>query len=232
MSEALKQQREQQGVIVPASKAALATNGSSPAAAYLATRGVGMTGIFFKFAKDGVFRKPSDDEEIKEGTTFRVIYDQIQTGWIKFVGKGNPPERRMGAVFEGHNPPKREELGEMDQSEWDIDPMTGKPADPWQFQILVPMQRVEGGELFVFQTGSITGRRACDNLISACIRMQASEPGFYPVIKLRISGFQHKNERIGWVKTPAFERIGKSPKSDATVTQTSPADDMSDEVPF
>jgi hypothetical protein len=232
MSETLKQQREQQGVIVPASKTALATNGGSPAAAYLATHGVGMTGIFFKFAKDGVFRKPNDDEEIKEGTAFRVIYDQIQTGWIKFMGKGNPPERRMGAVFDGHNPPKREELGEMDQSEWDIDPMTGKPADPWQFQILVPMQRVEDGELFVFQTGSITGRRACDNLISACNRMQASEPDHYPVIKLRISGFQHRNERIGWVKTPAFERIGKSLKADAAVTQTSLDADLNDEVPF
>jgi hypothetical protein len=120
----------------------------------------------------------------------------------------------------------------MDQSEWNIDEMTGKPADPWQFQILVPMQRVEDGELFVFQTGSITGRRACDNLIGACIRMEASEPDHYPIIKLRISGFQHKNERIGWVKTPAFERIGKSLKADAAVTQTSLDADLNDEVPF
>jgi hypothetical protein len=232
MSEPLKQQREQQDVIVPASKAALATNGASPAAAYLATHGVGMTGSFFKFAKDGVFRQTSDDKEIAEGTTFRVIYDQIQTGWIKFMGKGNSPERRMGAIFEGHNPPKREELGEMDQSEWDIDEMTGKPADPWQFQVLVPMQRVEDGELFVFQTGSITGRRACDNLIIACSRMQASEPDYYPVIKLRISGFQHRNERIGWVKTPAFERVGKSPKGDAVVANASLAGDLNDELPF
>jgi hypothetical protein len=232
MSEALKQQHEQQGAIMPAAKAALVTNGSSPAAAYLATHGVGMSGIYFKFAKDGVFRKTSDDEEIKEGTTFRVIYDQIQVGWIKFMGKGNPPERRMGAIFQGHNPPERAELGEMDQSEWDVDAMTNKPADPWQFQILLPLQRIEDGELFVFQTGSITGRRACDNLISACIRMQASEPDHYPVIKLRISGFQHRNERIGWVKTPAFERVGKSLKADATVAQTSLDADLNHEVPF
>ena len=110
--------------------------------------------------------------------------------------------------------------------------MTGRPADPWQFQVLMPMQRVEDGELFVFQTGSITGRRACDNLISACIRMQASEPDYYPVIKLRVSGFQHRNERIGWVKTPAFERVGKSLKADATVTQTSLEADLNDDVPW
>jgi hypothetical protein len=62
--------------------------------------------------------------------------------------------------------------------------------------------------------------------------MQASEPDYYPVIKLRVSGFQHKNERIGWVKTPAFERVGKSLKADATVVQSSVADDLNDEVPW
>jgi hypothetical protein len=231
--QALKEQREKHGAIVPSNKAAsLTTNGSSPAAAYLATHGVGMTGIFFKFAKDGVFRQTSDDKDIPEGTIFRVIYDQIQVGWIKFMGKGNPPERRMGGIFQGHNPPKREELGDTDQAEWDIDEMTGRAADPWQFQILVPMQRTEDGELFVFQTTSITGRRACDNLISACIRMQSAEPDCYPLIKLRVSGFQHKNERIGWVKTPAFERVGKSLKADATVVQTSVGADLNDEIPW
>jgi hypothetical protein len=103
MSEALKQQREQQGAIVPVNKAPLATNGgSSPAAAYLAAHGVGMTGTFFKFAKDGVFRKTSDDEELEEGATFRLIYDQIQTGWIKFMGKeGDHIARRRSSPRSG-----------------------------------------------------------------------------------------------------------------------------------
>jgi hypothetical protein len=230
--QALKEQRERHGVIVPAAKLALTTNGSSPAAAYLSTHGLGMTGLFFKFAKDGVFRQTSDDKEIPEGTVFRVIYDQIQTGWIKFMGKGNTPERRMGPIFQGFNPPKREALGDMDQSLWEIDEMTGKPVNPWQLQILMPMQRVEDGELFVFQTTSLTGRRACDNLIAACVRMQTAEPDYYPLIKLRVSGFQHKNERVGWIKTPAFERVGKSPKSDATVVQTSVGEDLNDEIPY
>jgi len=109
MSE-LKQQREQQGVIVPAGKAALA-NGGSPVSAYLAAHGVGMSGTFFKFAKDGRFRKSTDDEEVPEGTQFVVIYDQIQGGWIKFMGKGNPPERKQGNIFDGFVPPNRESLG-------------------------------------------------------------------------------------------------------------------------
>src|SRR5215831_3197197 len=191
MSE-LKQQREQQGVIVPAGKAALA-NGGSPVSAYLAAHGVGMSGTFFKFAKDGKFRKTSDDEEIPEGTQFVVIYDQIQGGWIKFMGKGNPPVRKQGNVFEGFVPPDRETLG--DTSEWE-EGLSGKPADPWQFLLL--LQHAETQELFVFNTSSITGRRAVDNLIQACSRMQRAEPDLYPVVKLRISGFEHRDERIGW----------------------------------
>jgi len=230
MSEALRQQREQQGAIVPAARAALA-NGGSPVSAYLAAHGVGMSGTFFKFAKDGKFRKTSDDEEIPEGTQFVVIYDQIQGGWIKFMGKGNPPERKQGNIFEGFVPPDRETLGDTDQSEWEVG-LSGKPADPWQFQLLLPLQNVETGELYVFNTSSITGRRAVDNLIQACDRMQRTEPNDYPIIRLRIGGFQHRDERIGWIKTPAFERCGKAPKADLTAVTTSVAGDMSDEIPF
>jgi len=168
-ADALRQQREDHGVVVPADKLPAVTNGSSPVAAYLAEHGVGLGGTFFKFAKDGKFRKTSDDEEIPEGTRFVVIYDQIQGGWIKFMGKGNPPERKQGNLFDGFVPPDRETLGDTDESEWEVG-LSGKPADPWQFQLLLPLQHVETGELYVFNTSSITGRRAVDNLIQACSR--------------------------------------------------------------
>jgi hypothetical protein len=62
--------------------------------------------------------------------------------------------------------------------------------------------------------------------------MQIREPGDYPVIRLDVSGFQHRDERVGWVKTPAFTRVGKAPKSDVSAAVTKVADDMSDEIPF
>ena len=67
MSQALKQQREEQGAIVPASKAAMMAS-ASPVSAYLAAHGVGMSGTYFKFGKDGKFIKSSDGEEIPEGS--------------------------------------------------------------------------------------------------------------------------------------------------------------------
>jgi hypothetical protein len=231
MSE-IKEQWKEQGVIVPAAKSsALAVNGGSPVGAYLAQHAVGTNGTFIKFAKDGLYRKQADDVQIPTGTEVAVVYEEIRVGWIKFGEKGQQPERKMGPVFDGFVPPVREELGDLDETQWEIG-LSGKPNDPWQFQVLVPMHDIKNGEMYIFGTTSLTGRRECDKLISACARMQKSEPDFYPVVKLDISGFQHRDSRIGWVRTPCFTRTGKAPKSDTSAAQTSLADNVNDAVPF
>jgi hypothetical protein len=148
MDESLKQQREQQGVIVPAAKSsALTMNGSSPVGSYLAQHGVGTGGVFIKFAKDGVYRKQADDAQIPSGTEVAVVYEEIRVGWIKFLEKGQQPERKMGPVFSGFVPPPREELGDLDEGHWEIG-LSGKPTDPWQFQVLVPMHDTKNGEMY------------------------------------------------------------------------------------
>src|SRR5262245_22742682 len=80
--------------------------------------------------------------------------------------------------------------------------------------------------MYIFGTTSLTGRRECDKLISACARMQKSEPDFYPVVKLDVSGFEHRDSRIGWVRTPCFTRVGKAPKSDMSESDVCAADDL------
>jgi hypothetical protein len=195
---------------------------------YLAQHGVGTSGTFIKFGKAGTYVKQQDETPIPTGTEVVVVYDEIRVGWIRFAGKGEQPERKMGPVFGGFVPPPREELGDQDETKWELG-LSGKPADPWQFQILVPMQDTKNGEMYIFGTTSITGRRECDKLIAACARMQKSESEFYPVVKLDISGFQHRDQRVGFVKTPCFTRIGKAPKGDVSAAAT---DDMEDTVPF
>jgi len=191
-----------------------------------------MTGKHIKFdGKGGGYKVTSDGSIVKEDTQVVVVYPQIQAGYIKFNGKGNPPDRKMGPVFSGFTPPDRESLGDTDQDLWEKS-LEGKPQDPWQFQLMVPMQVVETGELLIFSTSSITGKRAVDNLIEQCERMQRLEPDFYPVIKLSIGGFQHRDSRVGWVKTPALPRVGKAPKSDVSAALTTASDDMSDSIPF
>jgi hypothetical protein len=209
-------------------------NDNSPISSYLAEFGVGMEGTFFKFAKDGKFRTTGDDEEVPEGTEFVVVYDQIQAGWIKFNGKGKEPDRRMGPIFAGFMPPPRESLGDTDKSRWEIG-LDGKPADPWQHQVLVPLLNPKTDELSIFNTTNKTGRRATGTLIKRCERMRKREPDKYPVIKLEIGGFEHDDERVGWVKTPKFPVIGSAPKNkggDDDNTATEVADEMNDEIPF
>jgi hypothetical protein len=230
VSEQLKAQREQQGVIVPAAKVG-ALAGNSPVSAYLSQHAVSTPGTFIKFAKDGVYRKQKDDAAIPTGTEAVVVYDQIRFGWIRFNGRGQQPERKMGVVFTGYVPEARESLGDNEPKSWEIG-LSGKPTDPWQFQVLVPMQDTKTGELYIFGTTSLTGRNACDDLIAKCARMLTMEPEFYPVVKLDVSGFQHRDDRIGWVKTPTFPRIGKAPKADTSAATTSLDEQLNDEIPW
>jgi hypothetical protein len=185
---------------------------------------------FFKFAKDGKYRKTLDDEEIV-GTELVAIYDAIQGGYIRFNGKGNPPTRHMGTLFSGFVAPKRDTLGDTDQSAWQPGP-SGKPADPWQVQMLLPLVDPKTNELYIFNTTSVTGRGAVGKLITACKLLRRKEPNSYPVVKLAFGGFPHRDDRIGWVTTPAFPVIGKTPKDGSVLPDTSLAADLDEEIPF
>jgi hypothetical protein len=230
-ADVLKRQREDHAVIAPAGTMPAVTDGGATGSvrAYLMEHA--SPGTMMKFSKDGKFIKIADDEEIPEGTQFICVYHQAQVGFIRFNGKGEQPDRRMGSLFGGFVPPKREELGDLDESLWDTD-LSGRPADPWQQQILLPLQNIESGELFIFGTTSATGRRAVSNLLAQCERMLRREPDKYPVIKLRIGGFQHRDERVGWVKTPAFDVVGKAPKGDTSAATAAISADLNDQIPF
>ena len=230
MSDELKQQRKDEGAIISADKR-MPASGQSPASAYLARHGVGALGTFIKFGKNGAYQKQLDDAEIPKGTKCVVVYDQTRLGWIKFQGKGLQPIRKMGLVFDGFNPVERNELDDQDQSLWEVG-ISGEPTDPWQFQILLPLQDTESGELLIFGTTSKTGRGACDNVISMCERMQRSEPDYYPIIRLDVGSYLHKNPRIGKVLKPQFTRIGRALKADVSVSSTDASDDFNDAVPY
>jgi hypothetical protein len=40
--------------------------------------------------------------------------------------------------------------------------------------------------------------------------MQRTHPDQYPVVRLKIGGFQHKDDRVGWVKTPVIAVVGRT----------------------
>jgi hypothetical protein len=193
--------------------------------------GGGLVGRAVKFTKDGAFEISDTSEHIDQETDFVVLADQTLTGWIKFNGKGAPPDRIMG-LFYGEPrfiPPPRESLGDTDEAAWEQG-INGLPADPWQLQFNVVLQHAQSLELFTFVTSSKTGRRAVGNLLKHYQRMPQE---FYPVVRLKAGGFQHRDERVGWVHAPAFAVVGKAPKDGSPTTpDTSPSADFDDQISF
>jgi hypothetical protein len=190
-----------------------------------------IVGRMVKFGKEGQFETPDTGEVIGDDVDFIALADQTLVGWIRFNGEGNPPDKCMGLLYDGFVMPARETLGDLDQSKWEIG-LDNQPADPWQHQSYLVLQRGDTGELFTFVTSSKTGRRAVGNLLRHYDRMERSHSGAYPIIRLKVGGFNHRDTRVGWVATPTFAVVGRHPKDDAAKPDSSLRADMSDEIPF
>jgi Domain of unknown function (DUF4262) len=54
--------------------------------------------------------------------------------------------------------------------------------------------------------------------------MQKTNPGEVPVVRLRSGGFNHRDDRIGWVATPVFAVVGRAPRDSAKSDTTAAAD--------
>jgi hypothetical protein len=190
-----------------------------------------IVGRMIKFNKNADYVTSDDDAVIGDDIDFIALADQTLVGWIKFNGTGAPPDRVMGLLYEGFGMPPRESLPDQDRSTWEQG-LDGKPADPWQHHVYLVLQKAETGELFTFVTSSTTGRRAIGTLLRHYDRMQRSHPNEYPVIRLKLGGFQHKDDRVGWVKVPVLAVVGRHAKDDTARPDTSLAADMNDNLPF
>ena len=155
--------------------------------------------------KSGDFVLLDTEETIDCNEDFVARCDKTLIGYTKFHSNGEPPERHVGLLYAGFIMPRRETLGDLDKAAWPIG-LSGQPEDPWKHQMMVVLQRLATHELFTFVTVSTTGRRAVGTLLGHYDRLRTSHPDHYPVVRLKPSGFQHKDDRIGWVPTPGFLR--------------------------
>ena len=192
----------------------------------------GIVGRLVKFSKDGKFVFADTDEPVDEAAEFIALCDQTLIGWIKFHNDGEtPPDRVQGLLYDGFHMPTRQSLGDLDQSTWQ-DGLSGAPEDPWKHQVCLVLQRTGTNGLFTFATISQTGRRAIGNLLRHYDRMQRINPGELPVVRLRAGGFNHRDERVGWVPTPVFAIVGRAPRDSAAKPDTGVAADLNDQIPF
>ena len=191
-----------------------------------------IVGRMVKFdTKGGRYFTPDDDEAISEDTLFAALCDQTLIGWIKFCGEGQPPDRHMGLLYDGFIMPPRDTLGDLDQTQWK-EGLSGSPEDPWQHHMYAVLQNPETDELFTFVTSSVTGRRAIGNLLRHFDRVRKTDASFYPLVRLKVGGFNHRDERIGWVPVPVFAVTGRVPRVDMAKPDPSGTAALNDSLPF
>jgi hypothetical protein len=133
-----------------------------------------MQGPMVTFTKEGAFEVTSTGDKLSDTADFRARCAETHYGYVRFRGEGEPPDRAMGPLYGGFKI-KREELGDTDESVWEIDRFTGKPRDPWIFQFWLVLENVATNELYTFVTSSITGTRAVNNLLRHFNRLQETK---------------------------------------------------------
>ena len=189
-----------------------------------------IAGKLIKFSKEGSFIVAETEEKLSPDEDYVAMCDETLIGWIKFNDDA-PPDRHQGLLYDGFiMPAKGKPAGDLDPNEWP-NGLNNQPTDPWQHQICLVLQSPKTQELFTFVTSSQTGRRAVGNLLRHYDRMVRTDKDSYPVVRLKPSGFDHRDERVGWVHVPAFAVVGRTPKNSSSVPDTSPAGDMNDLIP-
>jgi hypothetical protein len=142
------------------------------------------------------------DEEIPVGREYVAFPLQWTRGWVKWQdGQIVAGSERLGKVADGFVPCDRDELGDLDKTQWeDVD------SDPWQLQNLLPLEDAETGEFVVFVSGSFGGKMAVEKLCNRVARdLSAGRNLGNPTIKLDIGEFSTK--KYGKVPRPEFTII-------------------------
>jgi hypothetical protein len=165
----------------------------------MATRTI--VGKLLKFSK-GDYVAGTSDEDVAVGTRFAAVMDSLHVGWIRWQNN-RPTEQRMGPISENFQPPRRTELGDLDESQWETDD-DGHPRDPWQFSNYLVLVAVDDDELFTFTTASRGGLNAIGELCKTFGKTMRQQPDKYPVIELGVGSYQHSNRAYGRIKYPVL----------------------------
>jgi len=188
---------------------AIATPEANPFLAHgEAARSTSIIGKLLKFSK-GDWMAGEYNEQIPDGTEFVVNMDELLFGWVRWQDM-KPTDQIMGKVAKAYQPPRRNELGDLDQSAWDTDE-AGKGRDPWQPTYYALMQGTEKNEdqLYTFTTSSKGGMGQIADLCKRVgLAQQRGKTGVHPVVSIGQDSYPHPNKAYGLIKYPTFEIVG------------------------
>jgi hypothetical protein len=191
----------------------------------------GALGTLLKFKKGRYY---INEVEVT-GETRIAHVEATMRGYVKFQD-GKRVAQRIGRVADGFQLPRRDDLGDLDQEEWQRD-SSGKLVDPWSQQYYLPMEDPEDGAIAIFVTGSVGGIGAVGKL---CDVFSNNLGKGLPVIKLDVRSYPHPD--WGRIETPDFKVLSwdggevvippSSPPASPQPAAAVKKDDMNDEIPF
>jgi len=156
------------------------------------------------------------EDKIPLGREYLVYPLDWTRGWVKWED-GIIVDQRMVRVADDIKLPKREELGDNDESLWE------EEKDPWVFQNILPMDDLETLEYMIFVTTSVGGKVAVETLCNSVVRAYKKGRQFgLPVIRLATKPFPTK---FGTKPRPHFPIVRWHDLPPV-------GEDMPDEVPF
>ncbi len=172
-----------------------------------------IVGQMLKFSK-GDYLVGRNAEEFEEDKLVAMVNEMVH-GAIRWEDN-KPVEQIMGRLADGFVPPDRSKLSHRDEDAWEVDP-NGKPRDPWQIGLYLPMVSIDGGQVYTFTTTSDGGRRRCVGPLCReygnHLRMHPDE---LPIVRLGQDSYMHPDRSIGKVKFPVFT-IDKWVKADSYI---------------
>jgi len=201
-----------------------------------------IVGKILKFSK-GDYLAGEESELIPAGTVLTANVAELVTGWVKWAG-GKPVEHIMVRVADGRKQAQRNELGDLDQTLWELD-SAGTPRDPWQYTSYLPLLSADG-ELFTFASNSKGGRAAVADLCRLYARRKRNAEELLPIIALEVGSYQHSNREYGRIKFPKFGLAGWAPKAEfdealaaagfmpamAPAPEEEPPSSLNDDIPY
>ena len=170
-----------------------------------------IVGKLLKFTKFGEFLAGDEGEEVPMGTELIVHGEEMYVGWQKWEDS-RPVDHIMGRLCDGFEPPKRAELGDLDQSLWEVDD-NEKARDPWQNSAYTIMYDPKAGQIYTFATSSKGGHKANGTIAKAYGQRARMAPEMFPVIRLNWTEYDHSNPRYGKIRNPVFDVIGWTDRS-------------------
>lgn len=171
-----------------------------------------IVGQLLKFSK-GDWLVGESSDEIPIGTQFVANMGELLRGWVRWQDN-KPTDHVMGKVMLRYQPPRRNELGDLDKSQWEVDDK-GNERDPWQETYYLLLKGYGDGnddELFTFAASSKGGRDAIADLSNEFSKGKRRQKGeVYPIVAIGTGFYLHKE--FGRIKTPEFKIVGWVPTS-------------------